>query len=655
MILAATPTVEVSFDATSPDVPGTWTDITQWVRQDPGVQIVRGRSAERSDTPTAGTLSLTLDNSDGRFSPRNTAGAYYPNVKARRPIRVRVEFNAVVETIFQGFIDGGWPQDYATTEQLVQLQAVDALGFAAQNIGVSSSYEVEVEKDAASIVAWYPCGQVGEIIERQSSKSAWATGDISVDDAHVVGDVGSTRFGKNGSYFTTRDQALFLPASPFIEPATIEFWCRLDADDQEDFDLPIYYEYGTGGTNGYRVAVQMSGNSEATRAGGLLMGGWSGTGLVYEYWSHTTYGGTDWNRSYFADGNVHHVVIAFGGTVVREDIDVYVDGKRWSHAGTGAMADSPGATGSPLEQVVGCNIRNPARRQLVGSISHLVLYDAKLSRDRIHAHYVAGMNGLIADTLDERFSWLVEQIGWSAVGQVDGSPRRTSVPFDASSNSFDEIVSLELSEQGRVWCDRGGDLRFSNRSWSTVDTVSTTEQFHFADDGSGSPYLADGVSFVEDDRAVVNDAVVTRRGGSPQRAKDQASIDAYGPRSSDQLSDLELTSDGEAKVLAAGIVYLRSEVQPRVERLAFNPERQPAVLWPLVQTIDEGHLGRVVRHPTDGDVIDLQAHVVGIAHDWSNGFWETTLLLDGTLAGHDWMTWGDFEWGDADGEGWAWG
>src|SRR4051794_22697675 len=64
----------------------TYTDITQFVNMSgQGVSITRGASDELGETQ-AGTMTLTLDNSDGRFTPTNASSPYYPNVKKNVPI-----------------------------------------------------------------------------------------------------------------------------------------------------------------------------------------------------------------------------------------------------------------------------------------------------------------------------------------------------------------------------------------------------------------------------------------------------------------------------------------------------------------------------------------------------------------------------------------
>jgi hypothetical protein len=80
-------TVEIAFDSgyTTPAVSRTWTDVTEYVEST--VSIERGR-ADNIAAVQPSSLSVTFDNTDGRFTPENAAGAYYPNVKKGRPIRV---------------------------------------------------------------------------------------------------------------------------------------------------------------------------------------------------------------------------------------------------------------------------------------------------------------------------------------------------------------------------------------------------------------------------------------------------------------------------------------------------------------------------------------------------------------------------------------
>lgn len=82
--------VEAAFGSTMSTAFPTWTEITEYADIiGAGISIGRGASDELQDI-AAGTCSMTLDNSDGRFTSGLASGAYYPNIKKNTPLRVRV-------------------------------------------------------------------------------------------------------------------------------------------------------------------------------------------------------------------------------------------------------------------------------------------------------------------------------------------------------------------------------------------------------------------------------------------------------------------------------------------------------------------------------------------------------------------------------------
>lgn len=81
--------VECAFDNDINEVQyaqGGYSDITQFVKSINGT--LRGRQYEL-DTVETGSLSITLDNADGRFTPGKVDSPYYPNVKPARRLRIR--------------------------------------------------------------------------------------------------------------------------------------------------------------------------------------------------------------------------------------------------------------------------------------------------------------------------------------------------------------------------------------------------------------------------------------------------------------------------------------------------------------------------------------------------------------------------------------
>lgn len=106
-----------------------WTDLSEFWRGT--MTINRGRSRVTDSYPVA-TLSLGLDNYDGRFSPGNLDGPYViddqTQVLPSLPIQVTAEWNGVKYWLFYGYIDS-WGDDLASRgfDQIATISAVDAL------------------------------------------------------------------------------------------------------------------------------------------------------------------------------------------------------------------------------------------------------------------------------------------------------------------------------------------------------------------------------------------------------------------------------------------------------------------------------------------------------------------------------------------------
>ncbi|MFE7072719.1 hypothetical protein ACFU96_21815 [Streptomyces sp. NPDC057620] len=66
-----------------------WTDITGDVRSEQQIRIQRGRSDDGGQVDTT-RCSLTLDNNDGRYTPKNPTGFYYGQIGRNTPLRVSV-------------------------------------------------------------------------------------------------------------------------------------------------------------------------------------------------------------------------------------------------------------------------------------------------------------------------------------------------------------------------------------------------------------------------------------------------------------------------------------------------------------------------------------------------------------------------------------
>src|SRR6266568_4544285 len=100
---------------------GVWTDLTAAgkVRLRNPVQISGMGRADWTSALQAATLTLTLDNRDGRFTPKNTAGAYYPYITRNAQIRVSVSATSATGVAYSGFRFWGevseWPPRWSVS------------------------------------------------------------------------------------------------------------------------------------------------------------------------------------------------------------------------------------------------------------------------------------------------------------------------------------------------------------------------------------------------------------------------------------------------------------------------------------------------------------------------------------------------------------
>ncbi|WML79189.1 hypothetical protein [Streptomyces sp. VNUA74] len=174
--MATHPTVELK-------VGGTWTDITSYVRYQDMINIRRGLSAEASQLSVA-SCTMTLDNRDGRFSPRNPNGAYYGQIGRNTSICVS--------------LDGGDPYlrcpggvpDYASTPD-------------APSLGITGDLDVRVEVALDD----FPPDSITELVGKwDAGQTSWV---LAVDSG---GQDPFLLWSENGSNSLVRASVPPLPA-----------------------------------------------------------------------------------------------------------------------------------------------------------------------------------------------------------------------------------------------------------------------------------------------------------------------------------------------------------------------------------------------------------------------------------------------------------
>jgi len=105
-------------------------DITAYVEQVdcPQQGLYGGQQSGIDNVAAIGTLKITLDNMDKRFSPRNTSGPLYGKLKGNRPVRVQVTDGVTTWNAFVGVVTRITPDAAENGTRRAVLNCEDRMG-----------------------------------------------------------------------------------------------------------------------------------------------------------------------------------------------------------------------------------------------------------------------------------------------------------------------------------------------------------------------------------------------------------------------------------------------------------------------------------------------------------------------------------------------
>jgi len=93
-------------------VNGTWRDVSMYVYQRDTLTITGGR-ANNGDTAQPASVNITFNNRDGRFSPNNASGAFYPYLQRNTQLRISIDNTSSSGNVYDGYRFWGevpeWP------------------------------------------------------------------------------------------------------------------------------------------------------------------------------------------------------------------------------------------------------------------------------------------------------------------------------------------------------------------------------------------------------------------------------------------------------------------------------------------------------------------------------------------------------------------
>lgn len=571
---------------------GAWTDITSYVRLDPGLEIVFGVQAENA-TADANTCNLVVNNRDGRFTPKNTAGAYYGNLKRNTPLRVKV--GSTVR--FLGEVSefpSRWNPN--STDVWVPLVASGILRRLLRATSLDSTLTTAVQILAAAngdITGYWPC-----------EDGVGSTSIASALEGDPVGVPGDER----GSMpvFAAVDLSAGTHEVPTWNLATGTFYPGPGSGSTE-FTAGFYVklpETGlTGGEELFRVNVAGVASSwrvlySPTNGGGLfaqvIKNDEAGTELLATGNNGTNLDGKTFYVKFECSNSGANVAYAFS-----------LLGEGTTLSGTINTA----SVGAPTVAYIGAGVLPIAADVAIG---HVVLGNSDTAL--FHSDFDDGRSGYDGETVEARLSRLAAQHGVSiSVTSGADSPVEMGVQPDGTL-----LEVLRAAEKA----DAGGILRDNIGTSGDAPTLAyITRNGRYNDQRTqlalnyNSGHLSPPLEPTDDDQQLRNIVKANRQDGSSAIAELSSGAlssadypSGVGPY---QFEDTyAVYSDDQLPYLASWVLRLGTVDETRFPAVTVDLVKNSSLVTDA-EALRPGHRVRITNLPAHAGATDVDLQVVG--------------------------------------------
>jgi len=174
--------------------------------------------------------------------------------------------------------------------------------------------------------------------------------------------------------------------------------------------------------------------------------------------------------------------------------------------------------------------------------------------------------------------------------------------------SLAALKNVEFSEQGAFYMDGSGTAVFKDRSDVVSSIAATPIEFNQT---TGIPYA--NLVYAFDDKLIINQASMTRYGGTQQFAENTASAIKYFPHSYSQ-QDLVIDTDANALNIARTYVATRAETTIRIDAMTIDL-LDPDVPTNTIIGLDYFDVCKITNVQPDGSTIVKTLQVQGLAWD----------------------------------------
>ena len=221
---------------------------------------------------------------------------------------------------------------------------------------------------------------------------------------------------------------------------------------------------------------------------------------------------------------------------------------------------------------------------------------------------VAGASA--GDLSGTRINQILDQIDWPpSMRDIDAGLTTMQADPGTARTSLSALETVATSEYGSLYVNTDGEFVFQDRSVTAGSIGGTVTTFN--DDGTGIPYA--NANWKLDDDLIFNSAQISRAGGSPQTAINQASIDKYFIHSYN-LQDLLMQTDAVALDYARAYVASRAETQVRcygIELDLYTANYNAGIIAAL--ELDFFDPVRIVTTQPGGSTLDNTLQIFGVA------------------------------------------
>ena len=167
-----------------------------------------------------------------------------------------------------------------------------------------------------------------------------------------------------------------------------------------------------------------------------------------------------------------------------------------------------------------------------------------------------------------RINTILNDISWpSNLRQIETGGTESFCQADPGTarTALQAIKNVEFTEQGAFYMNGEGNAVFRSRAY--IISKNGKNPTVYSNNGSGITYS--GITFANDDKTIINDAIITNIGGTAQESYNQASIDKYFQHSINQNNLVGLT-DADALNIARIYVASRATNSIRIDSITLD-------------------------------------------------------------------------------------